>query len=379
MAMKILILCELYDSQLNNYSENIEINKNDNNKRILEKTSSWPYMMSKYLTENGADVSEYFIEDNASYQKNNNISNFSFFVEKLELLQPEILIVENLRSISENNLIKIKKRFPKISLVTHHCSSIKKEHRNLLLQYDYILCCSPFFIKDCELNSSKKILFYHASPDTGFKFKTHIKDKINSCSFFGSLFSSIHKERKNLLSYLKTKDLKLDIYSSFEDSTKISSLRYKLEKIYRSKKLKKAFIKFEKKIMELRYPSLVGIKPQLFDNEMLSIMSRYLCTLNVHTGHARGYAANMRMFESASVGTCVITEDYPNLSDLFEPDYEILTYKSKEECHEKIKYCYENPLEAYEIGRRANIRALKDHTYSNRIKVLMNNFDALAK
>ena len=242
--------------------------------------------------------------------------------------------------------------------------------------YDQVICCSPFFYKNLKIENEKKVLSYHASPEKGFELNKKFDDKYIACSFFGSLFSEIHRERKRLLSFLISKGLHLDIYSSYNGSTKISSIQNKLKKL----KLKNNIIldslsKLEKKITMIKHPYLKNIKSQLFDFEMLNAMSKYICTLNVHTIAAGGFSANMRIFEATSVGTCLITEDFPNLCDLFEPDHEVLTYKSREECFEKIDYCIKNPQKAFEIGYKGYLKAQKIHRYENRLNRLFKIID----
>ncbi len=107
---------------------------------------------------------------------------------------------------------------------------------------------------------------------------------------------------------------------------------------------------------------------------MLESMSNYICTLNVHASFANNFSANMRIFEAASVGTCLITEHTRNIKDLFEPDYEVLTYKSYDECYEKINFCLLNPEKAYQIGINARKRAINFHKYSDRLEIM---FDKL--
>jgi len=62
---------------------------------------------------------------------------------------------------------------------------------------------------------------------------------------------------------------------------------------------------------------------------------------------------------------------------MYEPDYEIVTYRSIEECLEKICYLNNNPEECYAIGRRASDRACRDHSYEVRIPVIIGHLRRL--
>ncbi|MFO0210108.1 MAG: glycosyltransferase, partial [Pseudanabaena sp.] len=76
--------------------------------------------------------------------------------------------------------------------------------------------------------------------------------------------------------------------------------------------------------------------------------------------------SNMRLFETTGVGSCLITDWKQNINDLFEPDREVVTYRSSSECIEKVKWLLSNPLEAEKIAKAGQHRTLKDHTFDIR-------------
>jgi spore maturation protein CgeB len=90
------------------------------------------------------------------------------------------------------------------------------------------------------------------------------------------------------------------------------------------------------------------------------------------TGHitsvAGQYANNMRLYEATGVGALLITDHKKNLSYIFEPGKEVITYRSPEECVEKIKYYLENEKEREKIAKAGQRRTLSEHTYLNRMK-----------
>ena len=73
------------------------------------------------------------------------------------------------------------------------------------------------------------------------------------------------------------------------------------------------------------------------------------------------------LFEAAALGVCLISEDHPNLCDLFEPGREILTYRSADELIERLRHALAHPEETAAIGERARRRALACHTYRARV------------
>ena len=117
-------------------------------------------------------------------------------------------------------------------------------------------------------------------------------------------------------------------------------------------------------------PVFTQSRPPCFGESFNKSFSSYLCSLNVHADFAKGFSANMRLFEAAAMGVCLITESSPNIHELFEPDVEILTYSSFAECFEKISYCIAHPSVAMDIGNQARLRAQSSHTFQQRIKLL---------
>ena len=76
----------------------------------------------------------------------------------------------------------------------------------------------------------------------------------------------------------------------------------------------------------------------------------------------------MRLFETTGVGACLITDWKENLADLFEPDAEVLTYRTAAECAEKVKYILEHENERRSIAEAGQVRTLREHTFENRAR-----------
>jgi hypothetical protein len=72
--------------------------------------------------------------------------------------------------------------------------------------------------------------------------------------------------------------------------------------------------------------------------KMYETLAASKVTLNLHAtieadGHVLGSAANnMRLFEATGVGTCLLTDNKPNLPDLFLPGRELLTFEDDADC-----------------------------------------------
>ncbi len=103
---------------------------------------------------------------------------------------------------------------------------------------------------------------------------------------------------------------------------------------------------------------------------MLNEISRHSVGFNIHGDLAGDYAANVRMFEVAGAGALLVTDHKKNIRDLYEPDVEILTYSSIEECIEKLKWAIGHPVEAGRIAAAGQKRTLIDHSVERRVDLL---------
>lgn len=82
-------------------------------------------------------------------------------------------------------------------------------------------------------------------------------------------------------------------------------------------------------------------------------------------------ANNMRLYEATGVGTCLVTEHKENLSGMFEPDREVITYADDVDCIEKVRYLLDHEEERAAIARTGQLRTLRDHTYTIRMLELL--------
>lgn len=77
---------------------------------------------------------------------------------------------------------------------------------------------------------------------------------------------------------------------------------------------------------------------------------------------------NCTLFEAAGCGAFQITDSKPALPELFEPESEIVIFRTREELKEKVDYYLAHPKERREITDRAYARAHHEHTYEIRLK-----------
>ncbi len=109
---------------------------------------------------------------------------------------------------------------------------------------------------------------------------------------------------------------------------------------------------------------------QAWGYEMFQILQKSKITLNHHGKWAGPYANNLRLYEATGVGTLLITDSKTNLTELFEPGKEVLSYRTPEECAELVQYYLEHEEERKSVAKAGQQRTLRDHTYLERMEEL---------
>jgi spore maturation protein CgeB len=104
---------------------------------------------------------------------------------------------------------------------------------------------------------------------------------------------------------------------------------------------------------------------------MYRILGRSRISVNYHIELSGEYANNMRLYETTGVGTLLLTDWKQNLHELFEPDVEVVAYRSPEECVEKIRYLLGHEEERARIAKAGQTRTLRDHSYRSRMAELV--------
>ncbi|MEX2583476.1 MAG: glycosyltransferase [Gemmatimonadota bacterium] len=92
--------------------------------------------------------------------------------------------------------------------------------------------------------------------------------------------------------------------------------------------------------------------------------------LNIHRESMveNGWSPATRMFEAAGAASCQVTDRWLGIEEFFEPDREILVAGDAEDVARYIQDV--DAARAREIGRAGRERALRDHTYAQRARLL---------
>ena len=218
--------------------------------------------------------------------------------------------------------------------------------------------------------------------------------KENSIAFFGNLDNSSEdfRERTHILHQIAKKTRRFDIYGeahrpSFSERAKFYLL---LKRSYLAKTcshiISSPKLKYWSEIDNLPpSPWLLpkdfanSVHSSLYGQEMLTKLNKYQVSFNYHNKHTGDHACNMRIFEATGLGNCLLTDHKSDIQSIFEPDKEIVTYKSLNEAVSKANYLIENPKVASEIGFAGQRKTLANYTSEKQIEILHSFFQNTLK
>lgn len=115
---------------------------------------------------------------------------------------------------------------------------------------------------------------------------------------------------------------------------------------------------------------------QAWGRDMFGLLGQSKMVVNRHGAIAGKYAVNMRMYETTGSGAALITEAKSNLSDLFEPDVEVLTYSTAEEAAALASGLLADPARLDRVAAAGQARTLREHSYVHRAEQLAEAIDA---
>ncbi len=130
-----------------------------------------------------------------------------------------------------------------------------------------------------------------------------------------------------------------------------------------------------RRLLAQQYPQ--NLHSPVSDEELVLLYSRSqisLGFLEVYEGHDASRPVtrhvHLREFEAPMSGALYCTGFSDELAGYFEPDQEILVYRTEDELVEKTQYYLAHPDQAEVIRQAGRERALRDHTYQRRFEQL---------
>ena len=334
---------------------------------VVEIIANAEMLQRQWALENGITVSTM-------------IETKQIVIEQLRRFKPEIILFDDTNSSLLKEIIA---EIPSIKMVIGWTGSAIA-NTDIWKYINVVLSCAPESVERLQKLGCKSIHLNHAFEP---RINTRMKkmDKNINLSFIGQIVreKEFHYYREQLLENLTTKT-KINIFSSSANFKWLDAINlYSKGMIYDGIQSLKNIgisevvlqlipilgksVKWETKPILSVNPRLIPyLRNPVFGLKMYATLLSSKISLNVHADSSPQYASNMRLFEATGVGTCLLTDWKDNLPELFEPDREVVTYKSVEECIEKVKWLLDHPQEREAIAKAGQARTLKDHTFAQR-------------
>lgn len=104
--------------------------------------------------------------------------------------------------------------------------------------------------------------------------------------------------------------------------------------------------------------------------QMYEVLARSKIVVN-HHGNVPPYANNLRLFESTGSGAMLLTDERPNLGEIFQVGAEVVAYRDAQECVDRIQYYLTHEAERASIARAGQARTLADHSFEHRMREMI--------
>ncbi len=314
--------------------------------------------------------------------------------EQIKALQPDVVFLQDSYIFNDDWVTRLREKVPSVKRVIGWiCSPISDTTIEQFAAFDSTIVCSPVFRQKLERSGLRTFELHHA-------FEPSLLPRIAENNpyphvdfiFTGSIMSGtgFHDMRQMLLERLIESKTSMDLYANIPRITSTDLLMrrsgYVVSTFLKSLGLKrlakdlpligKAYGLSEMPGRPKHLDKLLAIaKPPVYGLEMLKALSHSRIAFNNHGEISGDYAVNVRLFEVTGVGSCLLTDWKSNIGELFEVDKEVVTYRTAEECVEKVHWLLEHPKECEEIAKAGQARTLRDYTFARRAA----EFDAIVR
>jgi len=399
--MKLLKITTVYDQYWHSfYASHPGLNKQSYKyqKSILDYDGfGWANFWQLALEKIGYEVSEIIANieplqkkwaGENNYTWHNNAWMLSIAANQIIDFQPNILFLENAYLFSDSWIREIKSACPSIRRVISWCGA-PYPNDDIFKSHDLVLSCIPEVVEKLKSLGHRSEHLNHAFEPSILERITLTTEPEVDFSFIGQIVRSnyYHLEREKIIEQI-VQNLPIHIYSPSADVTRKEYLKTFIlgmsydgiqliqkfgvpkDWLTRLPKIGKFVTQGDRPLAPVSPILKPYLKSPVFGLAMFQTLRNSKVTFNSHINFSPKSASNMRLFEATGVGTCLITDWKENLSHLFEPDYEVVTYRSVEECIEKVKWLLDNTEKCRAIAQSGQRRTLRYHTFLNRSKQL---------
>lgn len=312
----------------------------------------------------------------------------SILKEQVVSSRPDILFIDAYDILTEAWVRDVKSECPNLQLTFAWCGAPFQDD-SVFRTCDRVLSNIPSLVETFRAQGHRSQHLHHAFEPRILERIDLNTPKVDQFSFVGGIVrgKKFHQHREELLEGLVAQT-NIQIYSP----SAAMGLKDDLKTVakmgaFGAANFLKAWGMSEETLMRLpvlkraaRWQSapmfpvsrVLGprLRPGVFGLEMYQVLRNSAATFNCHIDVAGHAASNFRLFEATGVGTCLLTDWKENITELFEPGTEIVTYRSLEECIEKARWLIDHPKDCLAIAVAGQKRTLREHTFELRAQRL---------
>lgn len=389
--MKVLMLWKYYPQYLSFFYEKyphvIDLPFEEHRNKILDDHFGWPGDLSRYMNEHGIET-EFIIVNAKSLQKKwakeNNFASHSekgwekeIAMEQIKRFQPDILWITSIfdyyGDFVRNALPYCKKAMAWVSCATPNNLDVSG--------FTDLITSHPEMLKNKQHLFNNVIVTKPGFDSRILKNIGHVEKKYD-VTFIGGITPD-HSKRAEILAFLIENGIDLKVFGYFYEPPGIGTwnfLKQAGKYVSTIQNIRICIDTFRHIYLQPNYQHNIEIIKKVhqcpvFGLEMYRTLAASRISLNIHIDVAGDYSGNIRLFETTGIGTCLLTEQSENITDLFEPGIEILTYNSKEELLDIVTKMLNQNEKIETIAKDGQERTLKEHTFErmfNDIKHVFN-------
>ena len=359
--------------------------------RFVASHYGWANYYAKNLNKLGVEAKDLFVdieplqkawakEHGVEYSRDN--WQREIMLAQVKSFRPDVLYLQDLYYFDASFRKQLRDMCGKRLLMIGWQAAPIQDYA-VLRDLDVVLTCAPHFAEFLKQAGANGVLFLHA-------FESSILSALRPAprnldfTFIGSfvLRNGFHHDRYAMVQTLfESTPLEVWGYVSVDHTpsksrrllAKAAAVANRLPAADKLKKLRNGFASNAPRQSVAQEDDLVlhnKFHQPVFGLRYYEIMASSKVTFNSHIDCAEQYAGNMRLFEATGAGACLVTDRKHNLAEMFEPEVEVVTYGSVEECAEKVRYLLEHDSEREAIGAAGQRRVLRDHTFEKRAQCL---------
>lgn len=354
--------------------------------RFIRCHYGWADYYAKNLRALGVEAEDIFVdieplqkawakEHGVDYSRNN--WQKEIVLAQVKSFRPDVLFLQDLYYFDSDYRRQLREICGGRNLMLGWQASPTEDY-SVFRDLDVVLTCAPHFVEYMRRAGANGVLCNHAFETSILEALSPVTKRDLDFTFIGSfvLRNGFHQDRYSMVQTL-LRSTPLRVWG--EVSVRLPSRKSRL--LSKARGIAENLLTFGRSAEDGNSQSdspdpshelafAERFHQPVFGLQYYEILASSKMTFNSHIDCAEQYAGNMRLFEATGAGACLITDRKVNLPEMFEPDVEVVTYSSVEECSEKVRYLLDHDSERESIAAAGQRRVLRDHTFENRARFL---------